>query len=90
MKGISFAGILLSLFLIFQALHWAAYGDVILPGPVRGMWDKAWHNKVEPAKKEMEQKYKDTQTTAPQPHSYGLGDTSSYVVPCTVALCSAS
>lgn len=90
MRGISFAGIVLVAFLIFEALHWGATGDVLVPGPVRSLWDKAYENKVEPAKKEMEQKYKDMQSTTPRPNNYGLGTPSTSEVRCSVTLCPAA
>lgn len=90
MRGVSFAGILVTLFLAFEVVYWAATDNVLVPGPVRSLWDKAYENKVEPAKKEMEQKYKDMQSTTPRPNNYGLGTPSTFEVRCTVTLCPAA
>ena len=77
--------------LVFLAvLFWAADGNVPMPSWVRAKWDKAWNNKVEPAKEEWEKQKRQYETQVPQPQNFSLStvDGSRQIV-CTLPACAA-
>lgn len=78
-----------------------ANGYIPLPDGVRNMWDKAWHNKVEPAKDELDkqlekqrqrQERDDEQhpQSQPAPERFNLGSPTTSTIDCTVVVCSAA
>ncbi|WP_347956197.1 hypothetical protein [Gordonia aichiensis] len=76
--------------IVLGILFWAAYGSLPVPQGVRDLWDKAWNNKVEPAKEEWEKQKAKYETQTPQPQNFSLGavDGSRQIV-CTLPACAA-